>query len=109
MSADVVDGTICQLSLPDRGNAQQSRRRDAARRMHVGLRAMNHDRSTIEKIAALLGESFREVAVLLAVFVPLDVYVQGRTLTVRTALATIALVVVVLAIGVFLEVKRWKR
>jgi hypothetical protein len=77
--------------------------------MHVGLRAMNHDRSTIEKIAALLGESFREVAVLLAVFVPLDVYVQGRTLTVRTALATIALVVVVLAIGVFLEVKRWKR
>jgi len=70
---------------------------------------MNHDRSTIEKIAALLGESFREVAVLLAVFVPLDVYVQGRTLTVRTALATIALVVVVLAIGVFLEVKRWKR
>jgi hypothetical protein len=46
--------------------------------------------------------------VLLAVFVPLDIYVQGRTLTVRTALATIALVGLFLAVGVFLEVKRWK-
>jgi hypothetical protein len=70
--------------------------------------AMSNGRSTTEKIAALIGESFREVAVLLAVFVPLDIYVQGRTLTVRTALATIALVGLFLAVGVFLEVKRWK-
>ena len=72
-------------------------------------RAMSDDRPTIEKIAALLGEFFREMAVLLAVFLPLDVYVQGRTLTVRTTVATMAISGGVLALGVFLEVKRWKR
>lgn len=71
--------------------------------------AMSDERSTRQQVAALIGESFREVAVLVAVFVPLDLYVQGRTLTVQTALATIALVCLSLALGVFLEVKRWKR
>ena len=75
--------------------------------MHV-VSAMSDERSMRQQVAALIGESFREVAVLLAVFVPLDVYVQGRTLTVRIALATIGLVGLFLAVGVFLEVKRWK-
>jgi hypothetical protein len=57
----------------------------------------------------LIGESLREVAVLVAVFVPLDVFVQGRTLTVPTVLATMAISGGLLALGVFLEVKRWKR
>jgi hypothetical protein len=75
--------------------------------MHV-VDPMSNDRSTIELVAVLIGECLREVAVLIAVFVPLDVYVQGRTLTVRTALVTIGFVGLFLAVGVFLEVKRWK-
>ncbi|MBI3402890.1 MAG: hypothetical protein HY048_15860 [Acidobacteria bacterium] len=76
--------------------------------MHV-VDLMNDDRSTIQQVAVLIGESLREVAVLVAVFVPLDVYVQGRILTVRTLLATIAISGGLFALGVFLEVKRWKR
>jgi hypothetical protein len=58
----------------------------------------------------LIGESLREVAVLIAVFVPLDMLAQQRVLTVRLLSLTIGEFVVLLALGIFLEVKwRWTR
>jgi len=58
----------------------------------------------------LIGESLREVAVLIAVFVPLDMLAQQRVLTVRLLSLTIGGFVVLLALGIFLEVKwRWTR
>ena len=56
------------------------------------------------KAAALIGESLREMAILIAVFAPLDFLVQGRRLTGLSLGATLALVMVLLAIGIFLEV-----
>jgi hypothetical protein len=49
------------------------------------------------------------MAVLVAVFAPLDVIVQGRTLNLRSVGATVTSVAVLFAIGFFLEVKSWKR
>lgn len=70
---------------------------------------MEHRRSTPSALAASLGESLREIAVLVAVFAPLDTLIQGRSLTVRFAIVTIAIVVVAFSVGFLLEVKSWKR
>ena len=59
-------------------------------------------------LTVLVGESLREMAVLVAVFAPLDMLVQGGSLTVRSMAATMAIVVALFAVGVFLEVKQWK-
>lgn len=53
----------------------------------------------------LVGESLREVAVLVAVFAPLDFLAQGKALTARFLLFAIAGVAVLFAVGVFFEVK----
>ena len=59
--------------------------------------------------AVLVGESLREMAVLVAVFAPLDILVQGRSLTVRPVAAMLLIVVPLFVLGVFLEVKPvWK-
>ena len=52
-----------------------------------------------------MGESLREVAILIAVFVPLDVFVQGRPLTVQAIAGIIVVVVFLLILGIFLEVQ----
>ena len=59
--------------------------------------------------AVLVGESLREMAVLVAVFAPLDMLMQGRSLTVRPVAAMLLIVVPLFVLGVFLEVKPvWK-
>ena len=66
-------------------------------------------RSTRAAVFVLIGESLREIAVLVAVFAPLDLFAQGRTLTTRFLVATIVGVVTLLGFGIYLEVSwRWK-
>ncbi|MBI3491570.1 MAG: hypothetical protein HY047_07310 [Acidobacteria bacterium] len=70
---------------------------------------MRIKRSTRAAVFLLLGESLREIAVLVAVFAPLDAFAQGRTLTTRFLATTIVGVVALLGFGIYLEVKwRWK-
>jgi hypothetical protein len=60
-------------------------------------------------VGALVGESLREIAVLVIVFAPLDTLVQGKPLTVRAPVATMAFVAPLFGLGLFLQVKReWK-
>jgi hypothetical protein len=69
---------------------------------------MEARRSTVRLVAALVGESLREMAVLVGVFAPLDALVQGKPLTLRYALVTIGIFAVLFVTGVVLEVKwRW--
>lgn len=69
---------------------------------------MGRHPSKMACVAELVGESLREIAVLIAVFAPLDMFVQGRPLTVRSMGVMITIVVPVFVLGVFLEVKqRW--
>ena len=59
---------------------------------------------------ALVGESLREIAVLVAVFAPLDFIVQEKALTGRFLLLTIGGVTVLFSAVVLLEVKwGWTR
>ena len=68
------------------------------------------DRATRGLVAVLVGESLREVAVLIAVFVPLDLFVQSKPLTVRFLLTTIVGVMILFGVGVTLQVaSRWTR
>ena len=71
-------------------------------------RRVNNDsrRSTVSVVAALIGECLREIAVLIAVFTPLDVFSRATELTTTFVVATIAGVLLLLGIGVLLEVKR---
>jgi hypothetical protein len=62
-------------------------------------------RSRRKLVATLLGESLREIAVLVVVFAPLDTFAQGAALTVRLWLAIIAGVATLFAIGVYLETR----
>ena len=62
-------------------------------------------RTTFSIVATLLGEFFREMAVLIIVFAPLDWIVQGKPLTGRFVLAIIALVTVLLGLGIAAEIK----
>jgi hypothetical protein len=71
--------------------------------------AMETRRSVVNVVATWLSESLREMAVLIAVFAPLDVLVQGRPLTLRGVGATIRMVVLLFASGVALEVQQWKK
>ena len=58
----------------------------------------------------LVGEPLREVAVLIVVFLPLDLFAKGKLLTARFLISTIVSVGLVFGLGVFLEVKsRWIR
>ena len=71
---------------------------------------METRRSTFGPVMALVGESLREVAVLVAVFAPLDAIVQDKTLTVGSWAAIMAAVAIIFALGVVLEVRsRWIR
>ena len=51
----------------------------------------------------MIGETLREAAVLFGVFMPLDLALQGRELTIGWALTIVALPVALLASGVTLE------
>ena len=68
------------------------------------------DRATRGLVAVQVGESLREVTVLIAVFVPLDLFVQSKPLTVRFLLTTIVGVMILFGVGVTLQVaSRWTR
>ena len=57
----------------------------------------------------LVGESFREIAVLVVVFAPLDVLAQSKPLTLRFMSATMAVFGVLFVVGIALEVSsQWK-
>lgn len=67
-------------------------------------------RSTVRLVAALVGESLREMAVLVGVFAPLDVLVQGKPLTFRYVATMLGVFAVLFVVGITLEVNwRWKR
>jgi len=57
-------------------------------------------------IATLVGESLREIAVLVIVFAPLDAVVQGVTLTTRLWVGIIVGVATLFIVGVYLETMR---
>jgi len=70
---------------------------------------MDTQPSVMRAATVLVGESLREMAVLVAVFAPLDMLMQGRSLTVRPVAAMLLIVVPLFVLGVFLEVKPvWK-
>jgi len=63
-------------------------------------------RSTAARLAlTLVGESLREISVLVAVFVPLDLFVSGRLLTTRWLAATMGIVFGFFVVGIVLETK----
>ena len=66
---------------------------------------MNAERSRGKLIAALLGESLREIAILVAVFAPLDALMQGAALTSRSWVAIIVVVVTFFVVGIYLETR----
>jgi hypothetical protein len=66
---------------------------------------MDVKRSRASLIATLVGESLREIAVLIVVFAPLDALVQGTVLTMRLWVAIIVVVVTAFVSGVYLETK----
>ena len=72
---------------------------------HAIPRGMDQRPPTIRIIGALVGESLREVAVLVAVFGPLDVIVQEKSLTPDYLLRIIVLVAALFAVAFVLEVK----
>ena len=57
-------------------------------------------------VAEMLGEVFREGAVLLAVFIPLDLFVQGHPLTAWSIAAIVVIPATLLTIGIAME--RWR-
>jgi hypothetical protein len=76
----------------------------------LSCETMNGRRSTVRLAAALIGESLREMAVLVIVFAPLDLVVQSKSLTLRYVLGTMAVFAVLFVTGIALEVMwRWKR
>ena len=79
-------------------------RRRAARVVLV-YETMDDERSRGKQIATLIGESLREIAVLVVVFAPLDALVQGAALTTRTWTAIIVGVATSFVIGVYLETR----
>ena len=56
-------------------------------------------------VATLIGESLREIAVLVVVFAPLDAFAQGAALTARLWLVIIVGVAILFAAGVYLETR----
>lgn len=67
-------------------------------------------RSTVKLVAALVGESLREMAVLIVVFAPLDFLVQGKPLTHQYAAAILGVFAILFVLGITLEANcRWKR
>jgi len=61
-------------------------------------------------VIALVGESLREAAILLAVFVPLDAVMQHRAVDTMRAVHAAGGIIVLFVIGVGLEVgARWTR
>ena len=66
----------------------------------------DNPRSTVSVVASLIGECLREIAVLIAVFAPLDLFTRVTQLTAAFVLVTIVGVLLLLGIGVLLEVKR---
>ena len=65
----------------------------------------SHTNPVIERrsVPEMLGEIMREVGVLLFVFIPLDLAVQGHGLTIGWFTAIVVLPVAFLAFGIYLE------
>ena len=61
-------------------------------------------RSISSTVLKCFGEFFREMAVLIAVFAPLDRIVQGNPLTTWFVLATMSAVAGLLGVGIAIEV-----
>lgn len=57
-------------------------------------------------VAEMLGETLREAGILLAVFIPLDLFLQGHTLTVKSIGVIVILPAALLASGIAVE--RWR-
>ena len=60
--------------------------------------------SRLHTAVRLLGETLREIGVLVLVFAPLDSLVSSSALTSRQVALMIGVAIVLIAIGVFLEV-----
>lgn len=67
----------------------------------------DHARSTLRIVLKLLGEFLREMAVLIAVFAPLDKVLEEKPLTMRFMLTIIVIVTIALGVGIAVEVRQW--
>ena len=67
--------------------------------------AMDAARSRGQRMSTVIGESLREVAILVLVFAPLDAVTQGIALTLQAWLAIIVTVILGFSIGVYLETR----
>ena len=65
----------------------------------LGHTVVETRRSRLRLVGALIGESLREVAVLVGVFAPLDAIMQAKALTVRSWLAILGFVIAVFCHG----------
>ena len=66
---------------------------------------MDAARTRGQRISAVIGESLREVAILVLVFLPLDVVTQGIALPLRSWFAMIVTALIGFSIGVYLETR----
>jgi hypothetical protein len=72
--------------------------------------AVDLERSRLRFAIALLGESLREIAVLLAVFVPLDAIMQQRAISTARSLQVGGAIIGLFVVGIAVEVgARWTR
>lgn len=68
--------------------------------------AVESARSISNIIVCVASDFVREAAVLIAVFAPLDHFLENKPLTIPFVLITMGTVAVCLMLGIFLEVKR---
>ncbi len=66
---------------------------------------MTRSRATQRIVRRLLGDFLREIAVLVAVFVPLEIELQTAGLTLQAFGVIVVVVALFFAVGVLLEVK----
>lgn len=99
--------TATRRTAPRAFTLKSSNTQDGIRRAQQP--EMDQRRQAVRLVAALVGESLREVAVLIVVFAPLDLFVQGRFLTPHAAELMMVIVGTLFTLGVFLQViSRWK-
>jgi hypothetical protein len=71
---------------------------------------MDIERSRGRLVLGLVGESLREIAILLFVFVPLDAAMQQHAFTVRRSLQVFGAIIALFVVGIAMEVgARWTR
>ena len=100
-----MEGEPLRRADPLRITAVLKSSQRCAVRVVLSCEAMDAERSRGKLIARLLGESLREIAILVAVFAPLDALMQGAALTSWSWVAIIVVVATFFVVGVYLETR----